>query len=131
MLRSSFLVFICGWVLWFMLDKPGAVQFSFPERSDDLLGNFQYAFDMLKAGYPGLAFIFIWKQHYIVLSLLCGALLAVAAGTLGDFLGRRRMRRLVLPGAARRSDASDSTGGSGPATAPTDNPDLVGDKRVE
>jgi hypothetical protein len=131
MIRSSFLVFICGWVLWFMLDKPGAVQFSFPERSDDLLGNFQYAFDMLKAGYPGLAFIFIWKQHYIVLSLLCGALLAVAAGTLGDFLGRRRMRRRVLPGAARRSDAPDSAGRSGPDAAPTDNPDLVGDKRVE
>ena len=91
MLRSSFVIFICGWVVWFMLDKPGAVQFSFPERSDDLLGNFQYAFDMLKAGYPQLAFIFIWKQHYIVLSLLCGALLAVSAGALGDFLGRRRI----------------------------------------
>ncbi len=43
-----------------MLDKPAAVQFSPPDRSDDLLGNFQYAFDMLKAGYPRLGFIFIW-----------------------------------------------------------------------
>ena len=106
MIRSSFIVFICGWIVWFMMDKPGAVQFSFPERSDDLLGNFQYAFDMLKAGYPKLAFIFIWKQHYIVLSLLLGAVLAVVAGSVGDLLGRRRMRKLVLPG-ARRDERSD------------------------
>jgi hypothetical protein len=114
MLRSSFLIFVCGWIVWFMLDKPGAVQFSFPERSDDLLGNFQYAFDMLKAGYPGLGFIFIWKHHYIVLSLLCGALLAVAASSLSDYLGRRRMRKLVLPGAVARRETKQP----GPESTP-------------
>ena len=97
-----------------MMDKPGAVQFSFPERSDDLLGNFQYAFDMLKAGYPDLAFMFIWKQHYIVLSLLCGALLAVAAGSVSDYLGRRRMRRLVLPDRITRKGVSEEQGEPGP-----------------
>ena len=97
-----------------MMDKPGAVQFSFPERSDDLLGNFQYAFDMLKAGFPGLAFIFIWKQHYIVLSLLGGALLAVATGYVGDLLGRRRMRKLVLPDRINRKDEADKQAEPGP-----------------
>jgi len=97
-----------------MMDKPGAVQFSIPERSDDLLGNFQYAFDMLKAGYPSLAFVFIWKQHYIVLSLLGGVLLAVAAGSVSDFLGRRRMRKLVLPGRITRREEPDKQSEPGP-----------------
>jgi hypothetical protein len=114
-----------------MLDKPGAVQFGLPERDHDLLGNFQTAFDMLKAGYPAPAFIFIWKQHYIVLSLLCGALLAVAAGALSDFLGRRRMRRRVLPGDARHGRVPGRAEDAGPQAAPTENPDLVSDKRTE
>ena len=118
MLRTSFIVFICGWVAWFLMDKPGAIQFSFPERSDDLLGNFQYAFDMLKAGYPDLGFIFIWKHHYIVLSLLAGALLSVAAGTVSDHLGRRRMRKLVLPTAIRRKDVAGSEEKPGPESTP-------------
>lgn len=120
MLRSAFLVFVCGWIAWFLMDKPGAIQFSFPERSDDLLGNFQYAFDMLKAGYPDLAFIFIWKQHYIVLSLLCGVMLAVAVGSLSDYLGRRRMRKLVLPRAVARRDVPDNPGEPGPEPTPVD-----------
>jgi hypothetical protein len=130
MLRSAFVVFICGWVAWFMLDKPAPVQFSFPERSDELLGNFQYAFDMLKAGYADFAFIFIWKQHYIVLSLLGGALFAMLAGSVSDYLGRRRMRKLVLPGSIKRKD-SQIEGEPGPAAAPARDRDLVGDKRVE
>ena len=113
-----------------MLDKPAAVQFSFPERSDGLLGNFQYAFDMLKTGYPWLAFIFIWKQHYIVLSLLGGAILAVAAGSVSDFLRRRRMRQLVLPGTGYER-GSNTEREPGPHAAPTGNRYLVSDKRIE
>ena len=113
-----------------MLDKPAAVQFSSPDRSDDLLGNFQYAFDMLKAGYPRLGFIFIWQQHYIVLSLLGGAILAVVAGSVRDILRRRRMRRLVLPG-ARHERRSSSETEPGPQATPADNEDLVRDKRIE
>jgi hypothetical protein len=130
MLRSAFAVFVCGWVAWFMMDKPGPVQFSFPERSDELLGNFQYAFDMLKAGYADFAFIFIWKQHYIVLSLLGGALFAMLAGSVSDYLGRRRMRKLVLPGSIKRKDISKENE-PGPASAPARDRELVGDKRVE
>ena len=128
MLRSAFIIFIAGWVLWFMLDKPGAAQFGFPQRSDDLLGNFQHAFDMLKAGFPWLAFIFIWKQHYIILSLLSGALLAVLAGGAGDLLRRRRMRRAVMPGYRQKQDGK---GEPGPPAAPTGNDELVSNERVE
>jgi hypothetical protein len=113
-----------------MLDKPAPAQFSFPERDDELLGNFQYAFDMLKAGYADFAFIFIWKQHYIVLSLLGGVLFAMLAGSVSDYLGRRRMRKLVLPGSIKRKD-SQIEGEPGPAAAPARDRDLVGDKRVE
>jgi hypothetical protein len=107
-------------VAWFLIDKPGAAQSGFPEQSDNLLDNFQLAFNMVKAGYPDLAFIYIWKHHYIVLSLLCGALLAVATGTVSDWLGRRRMRQLVLPGAARKSRSSGGAGQPGPDSAPVD-----------
>ena len=130
MLRSAFIVFIAGWVLWFLLDKPGAVQFSFPERSDDLLGNFQYAFDLLKAGYPQLGFIFIWKQHYIILSLLGGVMVAMLAGGVRDLLRRRRMHRLVLPGPVQQQQ-NGADRQPGPQATPTENDKLVGDKRVE
>ena len=113
-----------------MLDKPAAVQFSFPERSDDLLGNFQYAFDMLKAGYPWLGFIFIWKQHYIVLSLLGGVILAVLAGSVSDLLRRRRMRWVVLPG-TRHERRNNTETEPGPQATPADNGDLMRDKRIE
>jgi len=112
-----------------MMDKPGPVQFSLPERSDELLGNFQHAFDMLKAGYADFAFIFIWKQHYIVLSLLGGALFAMLAGSVSDYLGRRRMRKLILPRSVRKEESKQNE--PGPASAPARERDLVGDKRVE
>ena len=102
MLRSTFLVFIAGWTAWFWIDKPDARQFHMPETGDSMLGNFQTAFDMLKAGYIDMSFVYLWNAHYLVLSLLGGALLAAIAGGLGDYLGRRRMRRHFLPPARRQ-----------------------------
>ena len=97
MLRSTFLVFIAGWIAWFWIDKPDARQFRMPETADSMLGNFQTAFDMLKAGYVDMSFVYLWNAHYLVLSLLGGALLAVVHGAVTDHLGRRRMRRHFLP----------------------------------
>jgi len=97
MLRSTFLVFIAGWIAWFWIDKPDTRQFRMPESGDSMLENFQIAFDMLKAGYVDMSFVYLWNAHYLVLSLLGGALLAAVAGGLGDYLGRRRMRRHFLP----------------------------------
>jgi len=97
MLRSTFLVFIAGWIAWFWIDKPDSRQFRMPETGDNMLGNFQTAFDMLKAGYADMAFVYLWSAHYLVLSLLGGILLAVVYGAINDHLGRRRMRRHFLP----------------------------------
>ena len=105
MLRSTFVVFIAGWIAWFWIDKPDARQFRMPDPGDSMLGNFQTAFDMLKAGYFDMAFVYIWNAHYLVLSLLGGALLALVYGGLADYLGRRRMRRHFLPPARQPAQA--------------------------
>jgi hypothetical protein len=59
--------------------------------------NFQRAFNMLKAGHPDVAYVYIWDAHYILLSLIGGVLVAVIYGSVSDFLGRRRMRRHFRP----------------------------------
>jgi hypothetical protein len=118
MLRSIFLVFIAGWIVWFWIDKPDARQFRLPEPGDSILGDFQTAFNMLKAGYLDMAFVYIWNAHYLVLSLLGGALLAVVYGGLADYLGRRRMRKHFQPPARRQAPAAGSAQsdqGAGPA----------------
>ncbi len=103
MLKSAFLVFITGWIVWFWIDKPDARQFRMPEPGDSMLDNFQTAFDMLKAGYIEMSFVYLWNAHYLVLSLLGGALLAAIYGGIGDYLGRRRMRRHFLPPARQKA----------------------------
>lgn len=110
MLRNAFIVFLLGWATWFWIDKPPPEQQRLPEVSDSLVENFQVAFNMLKAGYPEVAFVYIWNAHYLLLSLLGGALLAVGIGSVSDALSRRRMRRRILPPApvARGSDRKDN-----------------------
>lgn len=123
MLRSAFIVFIAGWVLWFWLDKPAQGRFRMPQVSDSLVENFQNAFDMLKAGYLDMAFVYIWDAHYIVLSLLGGAILAVSYGGVADYLARKRMRRHFMPPAPEvRKPAADEKSPGPPAT-PADNSD--------
>ena len=100
MLRNAFIVFLLGWTLWFWIDKPPPGQQRLPEVSDSLVENFQVAFNILKAGYPKVAYVYIWNAHYLLLSILGGVLLALITGVVSDALGRRRMRRLVLPKSA-------------------------------
>ena len=97
MLRSTFFVFLLGWVAWFWIDKPPASQQRLPPVSDSLVENFQVAFDLLKSGYLDVAFVYIWNAHYLLLSLLGGAMVAVGYGMLSDYLSRRRMRRNFMP----------------------------------
>ena len=93
MLRSAFIVFVTGWLLWFSIDKPPVGRPGLPRVSDSITENFQRAFNMLKAGHPDMAYVYIWDAHYILLSLLGGILVAVIYGSVSDHLGRRRMRR--------------------------------------
>ena len=97
MLRSAFIVFVAGWLLWFSIDKPPVGQLGLPQASESVTENFQRAFNMLKAGHPDVAFVYIWDAHYILLSLLGGMLVAVVYGSVSDYLGRRRMRRHFRP----------------------------------
>ena len=110
MLRSAFVVFLLGWVVWFWIDKPPASQLRLPPVSDSLIENFQVAFDLLKSGYLDVAYVYIWKAHYLLLSLLAGAMLAVSYGALSDYLSRRRMRRNFMPPprTGPRTDEQDS-----------------------
>ena len=91
-MRSVFLVFIAGWIAWFWIDKPRT-----PPAGDNLVDNFQTAFNLLKAGSPENAFTYIWSAHYLILSLLGGMLVAVIWGSISDYLGRRRMRSRYMP----------------------------------
>lgn len=97
MLRSAFLVFLAGWTIRFLIDKPPAGQLGLPEVSDSMLENFQQSFDMLKAGHLDMTYVFIWDAHYLVLSLVGGMLIGLIVGMVSDHLGRRRMRRHFLP----------------------------------
>ena len=108
MLRNTFIVFLLGWVTWFWIDKPPPEQQRLPEVSDSLVENFQVAFDILKAGYPQVAFVYIWNAHYLLLSIAGGLLLAVIIGAVSDALGRRRMRRRIMPPAVRETGSKDS-----------------------
>lgn len=120
MLRNAFIVFLLGWMGWFWIDKPPLDQQRLPDVSDSLIENFQAAFNILKAGYPEVAFVYIWNAHYLLLSLAGGVLLSVSIGAVSDALSRRRMRRLIMPPApvARTDHRKDDPSAQPPA--PTD-----------
>lgn len=118
MLRGSFLVFIAGWLTWFWIDKPDPQRYPLPPAGDSLVADFQQGFDMLRAGYLDLAFIYLWNAHYIILSLLGGALLALLFGSIADSLGRRRMRQLIFPRAGKGEGKEQA--GTGPDSTPSD-----------
>jgi hypothetical protein len=120
MLRNAFIIFLLGWMTWFWVDKPPAEQQRLPEVSDSLVENFQVAFNIVKAGYPEVAFVYIWNAHYLLLSLLGGVLLAISTGAVSDMLSRRRMRRHIMPPAvvARETGSKDTPPEQ--SSAPTD-----------
>ena len=126
MLRSAFIVFVAGWLLWFSIDKPPVGQLGLPAVSDSITENFQRAFNMLKAGHPDMAFVYIWDAHYILLSLLGGAIVAVIYGSISDHLGRRRMRRHFRP--PERAEKSAGVEGEPPeqSNAPADKQNTSG-----
>ena len=118
MLRSAFLVFLAGWAVRFLIDKPPAGQLGLPEVSDSMLENFQRSFDMLKAGHLDMAYVFIWDAHYLVLSLLGGLLAGLLFGMVSDHLGRRRMRRHFLPPARKNESGPDNKDSTEQETGP-------------
>ena len=98
MFNSTIIMFLAGWVLWFIIDKhPASLGTVVPQELDDLIDNFQLAFDMLQAGYLLASYVFIWKAHYIVLSIIFGVLFSIMLGAISNKLRRRNLRQLMWP----------------------------------
>jgi len=98
MFNFSIFVFILGWVLWFLIDKqPPALGMVLPEEMSDMLDNFQLSFDILKAGYFSASYVFIWKAHYLVLSVIGGLLGTILMDGGMRLLRRRHLRDLMWP----------------------------------
>lgn len=101
-------MFILGWVSWFVIDKhPASLGATVPGESGQLLDNFQLAFDMLKAGYLKASYVFIWKAHYIVLSLIAGLMTSIIFQAVSNVLRRRKLRQVMWP-EKLTSDKTDS-----------------------
>ena len=98
MFNFSIIIFVIGWALWFLIDKhPASLGVVVPEELDTLLDNFQLAFDMLTAGFLRASFVFIWKAHYIVVSIITALLLSAIHGGLSNVLRRHHLRQLMWP----------------------------------
>ncbi len=106
MFRGTLLAFVLGWGLWFWIDKNPASLGPVPyPRDGSLLQNFQVAIDLIKQVRFKAAFVYIWKAHYLVLSVAFGLLLGILGGFLSSAWSRRRLIRLYAP--ARKTSEDD------------------------
>ncbi len=98
MLNFSIIIFVIGWVLWFLIDKhPASLGTMVPTALDSMLKNFQLAFDMLTAGYFRASYVFIWQEHYIVLTIIFALLISAIAQMISAVFRRRHLRQLMWP----------------------------------
>jgi hypothetical protein len=98
MFNFSIIIFVTGWVLWFFIDKhPASLGVIVPAELDTILANFQLAFDMLTAGYLRASYVFIWKAHYIVLSIIAALLISALREATSNILRRRHLRQVMWP----------------------------------
>jgi hypothetical protein len=105
MVKGSLLAFAAGWILWFWIDKNPALLGPLPYPSDgDILGNFQAAVNLLKETRIKAAFVYIWKAHYILLSLASGALIAMIGASISRALSRKRLLKLYVPDRKQREE---------------------------
>lgn len=121
MFRAIVIVFLLGWSAWFLIDKSPASVGRLPEAQDEILQNFQTAFDILKDGYLKAAWVFIWPAHYLLLSILGGLLMSMGWDSITTMWSRKRLRRLYIP-EQRRDEPRNSDGGA-PKQVKTDTDD--------
>ena len=121
MFTGIFLVFIGGWLAWFWIDKPPAGQFGLPPPGESMVADFQRSIDLLKAGHPDMAYLYIWHAHYLILSVVLGILVAVAFRTIATQLSRgSRRRRYYPPPATGTSPAGKNVSTERPSVPPND-----------
>ena len=98
MLRGTVLAFVAGWIIWFWLDKNPVALGPLPPPADgDFLRNFQVTIDLLKQARIKAAFIYVWKAHYIVLSLAAGLAIGMVFTSISRTLSRKMLLKLYLP----------------------------------
>ena len=108
MFRGTLLAFVLGWVAWFWIDKNPAILGPLPYPGDgDVLHNFQLFIDLVKQARLKAAFVYIWKAHYLVLSLAFGLLLGLLASSLSSAWSRRRLIKLYLPDRKKSGETGD------------------------
>ena len=113
MLHNAFISFICGWLIWFSIDKPAGGIDQFLQIDDSMLINFQRAFDLAKAGYIVPSFIYIWYAHFIVLSLISAVILGYLYDAIAVYWSRRRRRSefsSLRPGKKKTQKKNDKPG---------------------
>jgi hypothetical protein len=103
MLRGALLAFVGGWIIWFWIDKnPASLgPLAYPQDGD-FLYNFQVTIDLVKQARFRAAFVYVWKAHYLVLSLAIGAIIGIALAAASRMLSRKRLLKLYLPERQRR-----------------------------
>ena len=98
MFNFSIIVFVAGWALWFFIDKhPASLGVIVPGEFDSMLDNFQVAFDLLTAGFLRASFVFIWKAHYIVITVITALLISALHQTISSVFRRRHLRQIMWP----------------------------------
>ena len=110
MFRAIVIAFIAGWAVWFWIDKnPQSLGPLPPPLQDQVGANFQVAVDLVKARRYTAAYVYLWKAHYLILSVAAGLLLSMLGGSLSRLLGRRRFARLYTPVRKRRAEGEPRT----------------------
>ena len=98
MLNHTIFMFIAGWTLWFSIDKhPMSLGVMLPGELDSMIDNFQLAFDMMSDGLIRASYVFIWKAHFIIVSIIAGLLSSAIFQWFSNILRRRRLRQVMLP----------------------------------
>lgn len=119
MFRGTVIAFIAGWIIWFWIDKnPHSLGHLPPAMEEQFSANFQMAIDLVKAQRYKAAFVYLWKAHYLVLSVAGGVLLAMSGASVSRLLARRRLSRLYIPARKSRSGATGSKAGEGEQPGP-------------
>jgi hypothetical protein len=98
MFNHTIFMFIAGWALWFSIDKhPMSLGVMLPGELDSMIDNFQLAFDMMSDGFIKASYVFIWKSHFIIVSIIAGLLSTAIFQSISNILRRRRLRQVMLP----------------------------------
>lgn len=98
MLRGAIIVFICSWLVWFWIDKSPAALGPLPwPAQGEVLQNFQVAMDLVKETRFKAAFVYLWKAHFILLSLGFGLLIGAGINLVARNISRKRLLKLYLP----------------------------------